>query len=159
MLKLWKIRSLTTEEKLTIFKIFELHKVEHHALVTTVLTEIEQGRYTFAHDTLLLKVVEAVKNFYVNIKEEVPLSPKSSRKFVKKGAKLSCWRSPLVCILHHASNWVILTDLHSNYYFTVHIAFSQLRPDITIFSNSLRKVILFELICSSGENMESWHST
>ena len=33
------------------------------------------------------------------------------------------------------------------------------RPDITIFSNSLRKVILIELTCPCEENMESWHST
>ena len=37
------------------------------------------------------------------------------------------------------------------------MAFTQLRSDITIFSNSLRKVILIELTCPCEENMESWH--
>ena len=37
--------------------------------------------------------------------------------------------------------------------------FTQLRHDIEIFSNVLRKVILIELICPCEENMESWHST
>ena len=68
-------------------------------------------------------------------------------------------RSPPVGILHHASDWVLIADLNSNYCFPVHIAFTQLRPDITIFSNNLRKVILIELTCPCEENMESWHST
>ena len=50
--------------------------------------------------------------------------------------------------------WQIL-----NYCFPVHIAFTQPRPEITIFSDNLRKVILIELTCSCEENMESWHST
>ena len=79
--------------------------------------------------------------------------------FVKKGAKVPRKRTPPVGILHHASDWVLLADLNSNYCFPVHIAFTQLRPEITIFSNSLRKVILIELTCPCEENMESWHST
>ena len=50
-------------------------------------------------------------------------------------------------------------DLDGNYCFPIHIAFTQLRPDITIFSNALRKVILIELTCPCEENMESLHST
>ena len=60
-------------------------------------------------------------------------------------------------ILDHASDWVLLADLDSNYCFPIHIVFTQLRPDITIFSNALRKVILIELPCPCEENMESWH--
>ena len=66
-------------------------------------------------------------------------------------------RTPPVGILHHASDWVLSADLNSNYCFPVYIAFTQLRNTITIFSNSLRKVILLELTCSCEENMESWH--
>ena len=68
-------------------------------------------------------------------------------------------RTPPVGILHHASDWILLADLNKTYCFPVHIAFTQLRPDITIFSNSLRKVILIELPCPCKENMESWHSS
>ena len=79
--------------------------------------------------------------------------------FVKKGARVPCKRTSPVGILHHASDWVLLEDLNSNYCFPVHIAFTQLRADITIFSNSLGKVILIELTCPCEENVESWHST
>ena len=97
-----------------------------------------QGRYTFRHDTVLRQVIAALKTFISNIKETVPISAKTSIKFVKKGAKVPRKRSPPVGILHHASDWVLIADLNSNYCFPVHIAFTQLRPDITVFSNSLR---------------------
>ena len=119
---------------------------------------LQQGRFTFRHDTVLHQVIEALQTFISNIKEAVPISAKSSM-FVKKGAKVPHKRTPPVGILHYASDWVLLADLNSNYCFPVHIAFTQLRPDITIFSNSLRKVILIELTCSCEENMQSWHST
>ena len=67
--------------------------------------------------------------------------------------------SPAVGILYHSSDWVLLADLNSNYCFAVQIGFTQLRPDITIFSNSLRKVIPIELTCHCEGNMESWHGT
>ena len=38
------------------------------------------------------------------------------------------------------------------------IAFTELRPDITIFSNKLKRVILIELICPCEENMQAWHN-
>ena len=77
----------------------------------------------------------------------------------KNGGKVPRKRSPPVDILHHASDWVLIADLNNNYCFPVHIAFTQLRPDITIFSNNLRKVILIELTCPCEENMESLRST
>ena len=54
-------------------------------------------------------------------------------------------RTPPVGILHQ--DW----DLDSNYCFPIHIVFIQLRPDITIFSNALRSVILIELTCPCEE--------
>ena len=98
-----------------------------------------QGRYIFRHDTVLHQVIEALKTFISNIKEAVPVSAKSSITFVKKRAKVPGKRTPPVGILHHVSDWVHLADLNSDYCFPVHIAFTQLRPDITIFSSSLKK--------------------
>ena len=99
---------------------------------------LQQGRYTFRHDTVLHQVIEALQIFISNIKEAVPISAKSSIMFVKKGAKVPHKRTPPVGILRYASDLVLLADLNSNYCFPVHIAFTQLRPE---------------------ENMQSWHST
>ena len=89
----------------------------------------------------------------------VPISRKSSIKFVKNGAKVPRKWSPLVGILRHAWDWVLLADLNCNYSLPVHITFTQLRPDITIFSNNLRKVFLIELTRPWEESIECWHST
>ena len=105
------------------------------------------------------EVIEVLQTFILNIKDTVPISPKSSTKFVRKGTKVPHKRTPPVGILHHASDWILLADLNKTYCFPVHIAFTELRPDITIFSNSLRKVISIELTCLYEENMESWHGT
>ena len=78
-------------------------------------------------------MIAALKSFISNIKEAVPISAKTPIKFVKKGAKVPLKRSPPVGILHHASDWVLIADLNRNYCFPVHIAFTKLRTDITIF--------------------------
>ena len=98
---------------------------------------LQEGRYTFRHDTVLCEVIEVLKTFILNIKDTVPISPKSSIKFVRKDTKVPHKRTPPVVILHHASGWILLADLKKTYCFPVHIAFTQLRPDIAIFSNSL----------------------
>ena len=61
-----------------------------------------QGRYTFRHDTVFCLVIISLKTFISNIKETVPISAKTSIKFVKKGAKVPRKRSAPVGILHHA---------------------------------------------------------
>ena len=120
---------------------------------------LQQGRYTFRHDTVLHKIIESLKSFILNIKQAVPISPKSSIKLVKKGTKVSRKRTPPVGILHQTSDWVLLADVNGNCCLPIHTAFIQLRPDITIFSNALRKVTIVELTCLCKENMDSWHST
>ena len=87
---------------------------------------LQQGRYTFRHDTVLREVTEVLKTFILNIKDTVPISPKSSIKFVKKGTRVSRKRTPPVGILHDASDWILLVDLNKTYCFPVHIAFTQL---------------------------------
>ena len=100
-----------------------------------------------------------LSSFILNIKQAVPISPKASIKFVKKRTKLPHKRTPPVGILHQTSDWVLLADIDTNCRFAIHTAFTHLRPDITIFSNVLKKVIPIELTCPCEENMESWHSS
>ena len=65
--------------------------------------------------------------------------------------------SSLSGILHQASDWVLLGDLDGSFCFSPHIAFTELRQYITIFSNKLKRVVLIELTCPCEENMEAWH--
>ena len=68
---------------------------------------LQQGRYTCRHDTVLHKIIESLKSFILNIKQTVPISPKSFIKFVKKGTKVPRKRTPPVGILHQTSDWVV----------------------------------------------------
>ena len=113
----------------------------------TCKVSLQQGRYTFRHNTALREVIEVLQTCILNIKDTVPISPKSSIKFARKRTKVPHKRTPPVSVLHNAHYWVLLADLNKTYCFPVHIAFTQRRPDITIFANSLRKVILIELTC------------
>ena len=70
----------------------------------------------------------------------VPISPISAIKFVKKGTKVPHKRTPPVGILHQASGILHLDSKH----FSIHLAFTQQRPDIAVFSSPLRKVMLIE---------------
>ena len=53
---------------------------------------------------------------------------------------------------------VLLGDLDDTFSFLPHIAFTKLKPDITIFSNKLKKVIFIELTCPCEQHMEAWHN-
>ena len=85
---------------------------------------LQQGRYTFRHDTVVHEVIEVLKTFILNIKDTVPISPRSSIKFVRKGTKLPRKRTLPVGILRHASDWFLLADLNKTYCFPVHTAFT-----------------------------------
>ena len=61
-------------------------------------------------------------------------------------------------MLHQASDWVLSGDLDGTFSFQPQTAFTELRPDITIFSNKLKTVILIELSGPCEENMEAWHN-
>ena len=71
---------------------------------------LQQGRFIVL--IVLHEIIESLKTFILNIKQAVPISPKSSIKFVKKGIKVQCKRTPPVGILHQASGWGLLVDLY-----------------------------------------------
>ena len=50
--------------------------------------------------------------------------------------------------VHYTSvDWILTADLDKKYNFPFHIAYTELQPDITIYSNSVKKVIMIELTC------------
>ena len=93
----------------------------------------------------------------ISIIESVPSKPKHLIKFVRKDARAPCKKSLHIGILHRALDWKLLTDLHDQYSFAPHIAFTQLHPDMVAFSNSMEKIILIQLTCPCEEKMEKWH--
>ena len=120
---------------------------------------LSQGRFTFRHDNVLRIIITIIRSSIKNIKSTVPASNQPIKiKFVKKGTRVKNKNSSPSGILHQASDWVLLGDLDGSFSFPSHIAFTELRPDIVIFSNKLKRVILIELNCPCEENMEAWHN-
>ena len=120
---------------------------------------LSQGRFTFRHDNVLRIIITNIRSSITNIKSTVPTSKQPIKiKFVKKEIRVKNKNSSPSGILYQASDWVLLGDLDCSFSFPPHIAFTELRPDITIFSNKLKRVILIELTCPCEENMEAWHN-
>ena len=119
---------------------------------------LNQGRFTYRHDSILNYLVSILTSF---IKEKSRTKPKKVNKihFVKEGQKPPSHSEKVSGILHLTSDWTILADIDDNYIFPVQIALTQLRPDIVVFSTSLKRVVLIELTSPCEENMNNWHVT
>ena len=61
-------------------------------------------------------------------------------------------KNPHVGTLHQSVDWILKADLDKKYSFPLHIAYTELQPGITIYSNLTKKVILIELTCPCQEN-------
>ena len=70
---------------------------------------------------------------------------------VKSGTKSFKTNNVSKGIIHLASDWILLANDKGNYLFPVQLAFTELCPDIALFSK-------LSLTCVSREIMESWHS-
>ena len=105
-------------------------------------------------------IISNIRSLIKTIKSSVPSSKQPIKiKFVKKGTIVKTKTSSSSGLLHQASDWVLLVgELDGTFSFPPHIAFTELRSDITIFSNKLKRVILIELTCPCEENMEAWHN-
>ena len=119
-------------------------------------TALTQGRYTFRHDSVLCELLAAIKKF----SNEIASLPQAVHKikFVKAGMPTSSRKSKPIGLLHHTRDWLFMSDLNSGFIFPGHIAITSLRPDLIVFSNSMKRIIIIELTCPCEENMESWHS-
>ena len=122
------------------------HCTTSHILGTCKVA-LSQGRFYFPHDNVLRIVISNKRSSIKTIKSSVPSSKQPLKiKFVKRGTKVKTKNSSASGILHQASDWVLLEDLDGTFSFPQHIRFTELRPDITIFSNKLKRVVSFMLL-------------
>ena len=68
--------------------------------------------------------------------------------FVKKSTKVKQKKTFQLGRLHQCVDLILVADLDKKNNFPFHIACTELQPDITIYSNSAKKVILIQLTCS-----------
>ena len=116
-----------------------------------------QGRYSWRHDSVL-KVMEPtlLKHIKTHNDNKTHSPAKLFIKFVKKGEKDNVCPPPtsLAHLLSPARDWQCLIDYRDHsFVFPTEICITELRPDIVIWSPSVKSVILFELTCPSEENI------
>ena len=121
---------------------------------------LQQGRFTFRHDSVLQHLVLVLKSFLKNL----PINATKKWNTIKFvcdkvfGTKCSKTKISSKGILHLASDWILLADVKGDYLFPFQLALTELHPDILLFSKSSKRAVLLELTCPCEENMENWHS-
>ena len=114
------------------------------------------------HDNVLSKLKNLLEAAIKDIRPASNPKPKPwwEIKFVPQGHRQPKYKkpSPRSGILHKASAWNIHVDISSkSLIFPSHIAITELRPDLVIFSNVSKIVILIELTCPCEENFADRH--
>ena len=150
----------TSLEKLTTEASCFLCNNDTSYILSACKVALSQGRFTFSLDNVLRFIIYNISSAIKNIKSTVPTSKHLLKiNIVRKGTRLKNKNYSTSRILHQASGWVLLGDLHGTFSFLPHTAFNESRPDITIFPNKLNKLIFTELTWLYKENTEAWRNT
>ncbi|KAK0150652.1 hypothetical protein N1851_008245 [Merluccius polli] len=111
-----------------------------------------EGRYTWRHDQVLKAIAEAI---FTSITQNKPLRPaRQAIAFIRAGEKPKPQPRGAVGLLGTAPDWQMKADLGKQLRFPEHIVETTLRPDIVLFSDVTRQVVLLELTVPWEERME-----
>ena len=110
-----------------------------------------EGRYRWRHDQVLRTLAETVDTAI----RTSCFAPKTKQiQFVREGRVPPSKGRSAHGQLSTAQDWQMRVDLGRQLKFPEHVARSTLRPDIVIFSNSTKQVVLCELTVPWEENIE-----
>ena len=123
-------------------------------ILSSCQTALADGRYRWRHDQILKDIAEAIA---AAIHPNIPSNDRSTIEFVKAGVKAKPKKKLTLNALSSAADWEVRADLGKRLKFPVHIVQTALRPDIVIFSNKRRKIIMLELTVPWEENAEETH--
>jgi len=133
------------------------------------------GRYRYRHDNVLRVLCHHICGFMNNHHSESTSRPRAlirrqataqkdllPIKFVKEGSKpvkpsTSCGTAAKPGLLSQGEGWKLLSDLDKRLVFPAQIVVTSLRPDIVIYSDRSKTVIMIELTCPSEENFQKQH--
>ena len=130
---------------------------KHHPTLLHILNNCTPnlGRYRWRHDQVLAVLCQAVTQFCATLDTPTPTIT-----FIKAGERptqppdAQLRRPHAVGILSRATDWVVLSDADGALSFPAHIAAnpSNQRPDLVLYSDASRTVILIELTVPAEEN-------
>ena len=155
-LKLW---GLTTDDTCAICKT-------HRATLAHTLSACAGSlqRYTWRHNQVLEPIARRTEEQCLSqALEEKEQAPHEDMMFVREGAEPSTIKKQKEKqvrrskLLAEHEDWQMVTDLGGMMSFPQHIAITNLRPDIVVWSDQGKEVLLVELTVPWEENMEVAH--
>ena len=155
-LKLW---GLTTDDTCAICKT-------HRATLAHTLSACAGSlqRYTWRHNQVLEPIARRTEEQCLSqALEEKEQAPHEDMMFVREGAEPSTIKKQKEKqvrkskLLAEYEDWQMVTDLGGMMSFPQHIAITNLRPDIVVWSDQGKEVLLVELTVPWEENMEVAH--
>ena len=133
-----------------------------HHILSSCNFALNNGRYTWRHDSVLCHIFQAFKE-HVDLENQkkstksspdfinfikAGTTPQLNQKFSKKNSKSH--------LLSKATDWNLLVDLPGhNYVFPAEIWSTSERPDIVLWSITLHQAILIELTCPAEEGIQA----
>ena len=128
---------------------------------------LEQGRYTFRHDLVLRVLFSAIRDAAKdispeNVKPRVPLHEQV--RFVRSGEECQSPRKADPPLLQQATDWKVIADFNGKWVgdaegIPTHVvAHTSERPDIILWSDTLRLVVMVELTIPAEVNVQAAHS-
>ncbi|XP_063058330.1 uncharacterized protein LOC134451862 [Engraulis encrasicolus] len=120
-------------------------------------TSLAQGRYTWRHNQVLRCLAASLESrrMFVNSLPPLPSHPPPTGQFVREGEKQPRIRPPKTepGQLAAARDWRLLVDLEQRLCFPAEIAMTNLRPDLVLWSASVRRVYIVELTVPWEDNL------
>jgi len=157
MLRLWGYTStsdcpLCPQKKCTL----------HHIIVNCPFS-LNQGRYTWRHDSVLANIEPALKKLINTANSRKPFSRTEAARnalkcsFVRAGNTRPVPKNkPSPGLVSFANDWSLLVDYdHKQITFPPNIYSTNERPDIVIWSRKTQRVILLELTCCAEEGFSA----
>ncbi len=127
-------------------------------ILTCCKIALDGKRYNWRHDQVLRVICKTLLE-QLETKAKTPKRKKSWLVFKSKDGKYKKPQEELEddsSVFHKAADWMLVHDEDEEKKgFPQHIVNTPLRPDIVVYSNSLKIVFLIELTCGDESNFES----
>ena len=120
---------------------------------------LDQGRISYRHDSILTVIQDAIIDKVKKVDNTVPLiTGREPVVFVGRGQRVRKKKKKV----HHgiidvSKDWIIQTDLRrKQVQFPPHIITTAERPDLVLYSDSKKVLVILELTSPAEDNIEKW---
>lgn len=119
---------------------------------------LDNGKYSFRHDKVLEVIREAASLAIARSIKGTTSQNRDEIRFIKPGQKCKKSIKKRISIIHKANDWNIQMDTREKQCLLPgEICVSSLRPDLTLYSLSLKRVIFIELTVPWETNIPKDH--